>query len=108
MTWPDTYFDLHVDYSARQIALRGELDAATAPCLATAVAAFERFPVGVITVDLGDVTVIDSAGLSAVATASCDQADKGSRLVVTGASAKVRRAFVLGKLAELLQPGKIG
>lgn len=104
MTSFGIYFDIHVDYSTRQIAVRGEFDVATAPCLATAVAAFQRAAVGDITINLDDVTFIDAAGLGAVVSAKCAQTATGARLNVTGASTNVRQAFDRGRLAELLQP----
>lgn len=98
----DLYFDIHVDYPSREIALSGEFDVATAPCLATAIAGFQRVADGDITVRLDDLTFIDAAGLGALGSASSSQADRGERLTVTGADARVRRLFLLGKLDELL------
>jgi anti-anti-sigma factor len=98
------YFDLHVDYATREIAICGEFDFGTAQCLATAVAGVQRAAAGDITIGLDDVTFIDAAGLGAVVEARAAQIDRGARLTVTGASADVRRVFSRGRLANLLQP----
>jgi anti-sigma B factor antagonist len=98
----NSYFDLHVDYATREIAVSGEFDAATALCLATAITGFQRAKVGDITILLDDVTFIDAAGLGAVADAGVAQREHGARLGVTGANAKVRRMFNLGHLTGLL------
>ena len=97
-----SYFDLRVDYATREIAVSGEFDAATAPCLATAIAGFHHAGPGDITIRLDDVTFIDAAGIGAVSNASKAQLGLGRRLSVTGATAKVRRVFGLGNLAGLL------
>jgi anti-anti-sigma factor len=102
MTTADLYFDMHVDYPTREIALCGEFDAATAPCLATAIAGFQRVADGHITIRLDDLTFIDAAGIGAVDRANSSQTNRGEHLTVTGADVNVRRVFLLGKLAELL------
>jgi anti-sigma B factor antagonist len=99
----NSYFDLRVDYSTRQITVSGEFDVATAPCLATAVAGFQRAAAGDIILRLDDVTFIDAAGLGAVVSARTSQVDRGVRLGVTGASTRVRRIFDRGDLADLLE-----
>jgi hypothetical protein len=73
------YFDLHLDYANRRIAVEGGLDVACAPNLATAVAALQHVAPGDITVDLNQ--------------------------VVTGVNPQVRRIFALGGLTELLTAG---
>lgn len=98
------YFDLHVDYPTREITVRGEFDAATASCLATAVAGFQRSALGDITIHLDDVTFMDMSGLTAIADARSAQRERGDDLAVLGANAEVRRLFILGKLAQLLRP----
>lgn len=98
-----TYFDLRVNYATREIAVSGEFDVATAPCLATAIAGFQHAAQANITILLDDVTFIDAAGISAVSQASAAQLVRGKCLSVTGASAKVRRVFSLGNLTDLLQ-----
>lgn len=102
MTTPNLYFELHVDYETREIAISGEFDVATAQCLATAVAGIQRSATGDITIGLDDVTFIDAAGLGAVVSAKRTQVDRGAGLAVTGASSAVRRAFTHGQLAGLL------
>jgi anti-sigma B factor antagonist len=102
MPIPNSYFDLHVDYATREIAVSGEFDVNTAPCLATAIAGFQNAGDGDITILLDDVTFIDAAGIGAVSQASVAQTDKGARLGVTGATSQVRRIFGLGNLTDLL------
>jgi anti-anti-sigma factor len=103
VTASEIYFNIEVDYSTRRIAIHGELDAATAVCLDTAIARFQRVAPGEITVALDDVTFIDDVGLGAVVKASSTQQACGDGLVVTGASAHVRHIFKLGGAAHLLQ-----
>jgi anti-sigma B factor antagonist len=102
MSIPNSYFDLHVDYGTREITVSGEFDVSTAPCLATAVAGFQRAAAGDITIVLDDVTFIDAAGVGAVVLAEAAQSDRGECLGVTGATAKVRRVFALCDLNDLL------
>jgi anti-anti-sigma factor len=104
MRTSDPHFDIHVDCATRQIALSGELDAATAPRLAAAVEGLRSVALGDITVRLDDVTFIGASGLGAVVSARCVQADSGAVLTLTGANEDVRRMFLIGKLADLLQP----
>jgi anti-sigma B factor antagonist len=98
------YFDLHVDYRNRRIAVHGGVDVACAPNVATAVARLQRAAAGDITIHLGEVTFIDMSGLGVLVGARSAQTARGDRLVITGASPQVRRIFGLGALAGLLDP----
>lgn len=100
----DMYFNIYVDYSIGEIAVVGEFDVATACCLGTAVAGFQRAGIGNITIDLDGVTFIDAAGLDAVVSAQSVQTGRGSRLTVVGATGTVRNVFDKARLAGLLQP----
>jgi anti-anti-sigma factor len=91
------YFDLRVDFPAREIAVWGEFDVATARCLTTAVAKFERSAVGGITIDLANVTHIDSAGVGALTRART--AMRG-RVAFNGGSAALQRLLVQADLVD--------
>jgi anti-anti-sigma factor len=97
------YFDLRIDYSTRQIAVHGEFDAATAPCLATALTGLQRASGGQIGIGLDAVTFMDPVGLGALVGARSAQKDRGDDLVVTGASDRVRRLILRSGLADLLE-----
>lgn len=84
------YFDLRVDYPARQIAVSGEFDIATARCLTTAVARFQRSSADDITIDLARVTHIDSAGVGALTRARSTMKVLGGRVAFNGGSAALR------------------
>jgi anti-anti-sigma factor len=99
----DSYFDLNIDYFSRKIAISGEFDAATAPCLARAVAALQHAAGGDITVRLDEVTFIDAAGVDAVDLANSAQSGRGAHLTVVGANAYIREVFTIGRLLSLLQ-----
>lgn len=94
------YFDLRVDYPARQIAVSGEFDVATARCLTTALAKFERSAVSDITIDLADVTHIDSAGVGALTRARSAIRGRGGRLAFSGGSAALRRLLAQADLSD--------
>ncbi len=72
----------------------GELDCSSAPDLLAA--AIARPPIGVL--DLGDVTFLDMAGLSALLAII----DRGDAVRVRAASAPVRRAVTLAGVSERL------
>jgi anti-anti-sigma factor len=96
------YFDLHVDYPTRQIAVEGELEVACAPNVATAVARLQRAAPGDITIRLDGVRLIDMPGLGILVGARSAQTDRGDRLILTGASPQVRQVFHLGAQSHLL------
>ena len=98
----DLYFELHVDYATRRIALHGELDVAVASCLGTAVAHIQHSRSGEIVIDLADVTFMDAAGLGALVAARAAQHERGDRLTIDHAGAEVRRVFLTSRLAALL------
>jgi anti-anti-sigma factor len=99
----DSYFDLNIDYLSRKIVISGEFDAATAQCLARAIAALQRSAGGDITIRLDDVTFIDAAGVGAVDLANSAQSGRGAHLTVVGANADIREVFTVGRLLSLLQ-----
>lgn len=85
------YFDLRIDFAARQIAVSGEFDVATARCLTTALTRFERSGVSDITIDLGQVTHIDAAGVGALSRARSAMRGRGGRIAFSGGSAALQR-----------------
>lgn len=91
----DLVFTIEVDSARRLVCVTGELDAATAPSLAEAIAALRGASPGDIAVDLAKVTVMSAAGVNAVVQGGLDQAAAGSRLVVRQRSAEVARVFDL-------------
>lgn len=73
------------------IALRGELDMATAPILDDQLLVSHRDGARAILLDLRDVTFIDSSGLHALVRAFRRSEQDGHRLLLVGASPNTRR-----------------
>lgn len=96
------HFDLRIDYSRREIALRGEFDIACTPHLATAVIKLQHLASGTITLRFDDVEFIDMAGLGSIVGARSAQLDRGDELSISGASVQIQRMFELASLAGLL------
>ncbi len=101
LTVAGPYFDVRIDYQSREIAVHGELDAATASCLGTAVAGLQRAADGDITVRLGEVTFLDMAGLGALVGARSAQAARGHGLSVVKWSQHARRLAELAAVEDL-------
>jgi anti-sigma B factor antagonist len=102
MTGPPSHFTLHVDDATREIMVSGEFDISAARDLTSAIAVLQHAARADITVRLDHVNFIDAAGLGTMAGANTTQMRNGTRLRVTGATAKVRRVFALGDLTGLL------
>ena len=79
------------------VAVAGEIDLATAPELD---AVLQDFGHHSVTVDLNDVTFIDSFGLATLMRAHDRIAHAGGRLCVRGRRPNVRRTFQVAGLAE--------
>ena len=86
------------------IVVSGEVDMATAPSLAEAL---DQFVSGTVTVDLSDVTFIDSTGLKALVAAHRRIERRRSRLIVRGVAPIVRRLFEIAGLDALLHADPI-
>ncbi len=87
------------------IAVRGEVDIATAPEMHAALtAASARCPKGgAVTVDLTSVTFMDSSGLRALLASHRLAAESGVRLVVAADRPPVTRLFELTRVADELE-----
>ena len=83
------------------VSVSGEVDMATAPRLAEAVAQFTN---GSVTVDLSGVTFLDSSGLNALVAAGKYIEHRNGRLLVRDASPIVQRLFEISGLDGYLQP----
>jgi len=84
------------------VAVRGELDMATAPRLDECLAPVEDDGVSAIVLDLRDLTFIDSFGLRALLRARDRAKTNQHRLVLVGANASARRLFELTRTEFLL------
>ena len=82
--------------------LSGELDLATAPQLADALAQAGRDSVAVI-LDLSELTFMDSSGLHVILNARASLAEAGSRLVLLRGGHQVHRIFELTGVADHLE-----
>jgi len=81
------------------VTIAGEVDMATAPTLAETLVQFAN---GSVTVDLGDVTFIDSSGLSALLAAERHIRRRQGRLFVQGVNPITRKLFELTGLDTFL------
>jgi anti-sigma B factor antagonist len=80
--------------------LSGEIDAHTAPNLATALAAL---PEGVVRVDMAEVSFIDSSGLRVLMEAMTKARERGGDLVVSQPSPAVARLIEISGLGDQLR-----
>lgn len=80
--------------------LSGEIDAHTAPTLATAMV---ELPSGVVRLDMADVSFMDSSGLRVLMEATARAREGGGDLVVVRPSAAVARLVEISGLGEQLR-----
>jgi len=80
--------------------LSGEVDAHTAPSLATAMA---ELPDGVVTVDVAGVSFMDSSGLRVLLDASVRARNAGGDVVVARPTAAILRLVEISGLADQLR-----
>ena len=85
-----------------RVALRGELDMATAPALEHHLEPFANDGVSAILLDLRELTFIDSSGLHALVRASERARVNGHRLILIGTRPSARRLFELTGTEHLL------
>jgi anti-sigma B factor antagonist len=85
------------------MALSGELDMATAPILRRNLAQIEDGGAPAITLDLREVTFIDSSGLKELVEASLRAQSNGHRLLMSGPSPAAKRLFELTGMQFLLE-----
>lgn len=81
-------------------ALSGEVDAHTAPALASAMAAL---PKGTVRVDMSEVSFMDSSGLRVLMEATTRARDGGGDLVVVRPSPTVTRLVEISGLTDQLR-----
>jgi anti-anti-sigma factor len=84
------------------VVLRGELDMATAPAVAVTVASRLRAGCRHLTIDLSDVTFLDSQGLNALVKANVELAAAGGELRLRSPSKAARATLCLSGLDRLL------
>jgi anti-sigma B factor antagonist len=95
-------FDLSVDAdgSAATISVRGDLDLASAPELSAACKkAIEQSP-ETLRIDLGDLTFLDSSGISVLVQAQRDLETQGGVLVLHRVGDRTRRVLEVAGLSE--------
>ena len=85
------------------VAVAGEVDLATAPELRAALMAVP----GDLTVDMAEVSFMDSTGLSALITAQKHTVGSGHRFTVTNESDLVARTMELTGLYDVLHPNGV-
>jgi anti-sigma B factor antagonist len=85
------------------VALQGQVDLATAPQLAQAVAGATKQGSDAVVVDLTDVDFLDSAGVRALVESAQAAATAGVAVTVTGASGWVARVLEITGVAEFLR-----
>jgi anti-anti-sigma factor len=86
------------------VTVAGEVDMATAPRLAETLVHFAN---GEVTVDISDVTFIDSSGLNALVAARRHIERRRSRLIVQGVTPLTRRLFEISGIDAILATGTI-
>jgi anti-sigma B factor antagonist len=74
-----------------RLALRGELDMATARKLEEHLMVVEQDGVGAVLIDLRDLTFVDSTGLHTFLKAKSRAADNGHRFALVGANGQLKR-----------------
>lgn len=100
-----TGFAVTTDTSERStvLALRGELDVATAPALESALrAAFGASPTSMV-VDLSDLSFLDSTGIRVLATAARRAESDGCSIVLMAPTQQVLRVLRLTGVDRLIE-----
>lgn len=93
---------VRLDRAGRRVALRGEFDVAAVAALDEVTALLLHLRPGDCTIDLDGVTFIDAAGLGCMVRFANRLAAHHARVIVVGASPRVRRIFDIGQLGGLL------
>jgi anti-sigma B factor antagonist len=91
---------LEISATSTGWAIRGEIDAHTAPTLA---AAMKTLPSGVVTVDVAGVSFMDSSGLRVLMEAATRAREGGGDLVVTHPTPGIARLVEISGLGEQLR-----
>lgn len=94
--------DVRRDGDAANVKVRGEIDLETTAELSSALAGVQSATD--VSIDLSDVTYLDSTGLRALLTARDAAAEAGARLRVSATSSIVARLIEITGVTELLDP----
>jgi anti-anti-sigma factor len=94
--------DEAVDDTTHVVSLRGEIDASTAPKLASRLFGLADEGKRAVIVDLSEVTFIDSTGIGVLLNAATQFAGRHAHLVVACDNARVLRPFELAGVARHL------
>ena len=84
------------------LALTGELDPATAPVLADAIASLETAGVDDVVIDLAGVTFLDSSGVRVLVSAREQLRASGATLTLRAPSPNIRRVLEITGLGEVI------
>jgi len=98
---PEQVFRVRVSYAQRIIHLAGELDIATVPLLHDAVTTLLEAATAPITLDLSDLTFIDSQGLDLIERIRLEQQRRGTALLLAGVGERIQYVFTVAGLGEL-------
>jgi anti-sigma B factor antagonist len=93
---------LGISSTATGFEVSGEIDAHTAPALAAAMA---ELPSGVVTVDMADVSFMDSSGLRVLIEAAARARDGGGDLIITNPTSGITRLVEISGLGGQLRLG---
>lgn len=85
------------------VALRGQLDVATAPLLRQELLETHHAGAAAIVIDLAGVEYLDSMGLGVLVGALKRARAHGGRLVIAGPTPHVQRALELSRVAEIIE-----
>jgi anti-anti-sigma factor len=88
--------------SGNRLDVAGDMDLATMPSVITAVLGCRQD--GDLTLDLSRVDFIDAFGLGRLVVLQRAFSAAGRRLCIVGAPPRIHRIFVLGGVADLLEP----
>ena len=99
---PQLSFDTKSRNGVACVAVRGELDMATAQRLDGCLEPFEGDGLSAIVLDLRELTFIDSSGLRALLRASDRATTNQHRLILVGANPAARRFFEITRTQSLL------
>jgi len=86
------------------VELDGEIDAATVGLMKQKIAeAISANPGGRVTIDMTDVTFLDSTGLGALVSALRQARDGGGDITITNAAPNIRKVFDITGLAQVFE-----
>jgi anti-sigma B factor antagonist len=100
---PFQCFVFYIDPARAAVLVQGELDLVTAPHLCSELNEVLAKPIEHVTVDVGDVTFMDSSGLAALIGAHAQATQTGIELVLAHVSRQVRLVIEAAGLDELFR-----